>query len=470
MSLLDNKYLFIEKCLLINDNIGVKDRAGVILQPIEGLPGTSSQGKIPMSDYHEEGKKKFRLGLMIKRFFFLALPVLVLVGAVVGFAAMGALKPQPEEKAETIEALPVLTVIAASESVELSIKTQGEVVPRSEVTLAAQIGGRVSYVSPNLLAGHRFRRGDILVRIEDKEFRLRVVQAEANVAQAKTVYIREVSEGDTAAQDTADLGIESVSDLTLRRPQLAEAEARVASANAALDEAKLQLSRTIIRAPFAGLVREKSVDVGAFISPGTNLGQIYASDIADVPIPLTDTDLANLGLGIGFVETASNPGPDVALSAIVAGEHHTWTGRITRTASGFDPATRVLFAYVEVRDPYGSGADNGTPLASGLFVTADIAGRTLAESIVLPRTALRGKDTVFVVTADDTMEIRPVTVAFSERDRVVITAGLSVGEQVVISPVKGAADGMKINPVERLDTEQLEDSDDATAQLVSTQE
>ena len=435
--------------------------------------GKNFQGMTSMSDDQEDSKKSkrgFRLGLMIKRFFFLVLPVLVLVGSVVGFVAMGALKPQPEEKTETFDALSVLTVFAETEPVVLSISTQGEVIPRSEVTLAAQIGGRVSYVSPHLLPGYAFQRGEVLLRVEPREFQLRVVQAEANVAQAKTAFIREVSEGDIALQDTEELGIDSVSDLTLRRPQLAEVEAKLASAEAALDEAKLQLSRTVVRAPFTGRVREKSVNVGAYISPGTRLGQIYASDIVDVPIPLTDTDLASLGLGIGFVETAANPGPEVILSAIVAGENHTWTGRITRTASGFDAATRVLFAYVEVTDPYGEGADNGTPLAAGLFVTADIAGRTLSESIVLPRTALRGASTVYIVGEDDTLEFRQVTVAFSERQRVIISAGVEIGEQVITSPVKGAVEGMKITPVERQDTRSPTDNEGARAQLASTQD
>ena len=112
----------------------------------------------------------------------------------------------------------------------------------------------------------------------------------------------------------------------------------------------------------------------------------------------------------------------------------------------------MLFAYVEVQDPYGKGADNGTPLATGLFVDAEIDGRTLADSVVLPRTALRGKDRVYVAREDDTLEIRPVEVAFSERERLVLASGIAAGERVVTSPVRAASDGMKIKPVDRLET------------------
>jgi RND family efflux transporter MFP subunit len=403
-----------------------------------------------MSDVNEVQKPKSKLGLFIKRMVFLVLPVLVILGAIGGTIGMGMLQPKPEEKAETVEALPVLTAQATMEDVELTVRAQGEVRPRSEVMLAAQVGGRATYVSPSFLEGGQFKRGETLVQIDDEEFRLRVVQAEANVARAQTVLSQERSAADLAERESAELGVHNVSDLALRKPQLAEAQANLASALASLDEAKLHLSRTTLAAPFTGRVRERAVDVGAFITPGSKLGTIYASDIVDIPIPLTDSDLATLDLEIGFSATRDTPGPEVVLSATVAGERHTWSGQITRTDSGFDPETRVLFAYVQVDDPYGAGADNGTPLATGLFVTADIAGRKIAQGTTIPRTALRGNDRVFVVRADNTLEIRPVTVASSTRERAVLTSGLSAGETVVISPVRGAADGMKINPVDKL--------------------
>ncbi|MFT5931444.1 MAG: RND family efflux transporter MFP subunit, partial [Hyphomonas sp.] len=328
----------------------------------------------------------FRLGLLVKRILFLALPVFVLIGSVGGFVAMGALKPAPEEKTEIIEALPVLTTVARSKPVSIKVHGQGEVKARSEVMLASEISGRVAYVSPKFLAGGQFERGETLVRLESREYELGIVQAEAAVAQAHTALLQEISEGQIASQGAEQLGLDQVSDLTLRHPQRAQAEAQLASAQARLDDTRLQLSRTRILAPFAGRVRERSVNIGAYVSPGARLGEIYASDVVDIAIALTDSDLANLGLGIGFSETPARKGPPVTLSATVAGVPHTWSGRITRTASGFDPETRVLFAYVEVTDPYGKGADNGTPLATGLYVDAEIDGRTLADSIVLPRT------------------------------------------------------------------------------------
>lgn len=406
---------------------------------------------------------------LLRRILFGTVPIVVIAGAVIGLGAMNNSRPEPEEKEEVVEALPVVTAAAFVETVQLSVRSQGEVTARAEVDIASQINGRLEYVSPKFLPGGQFNKGDILFRLENKDFQLRVVQAESAIAQAKTQLIRERSESEQARKDAEALGLTDVSDLALREPQVAEAETRLESAYAALEEAQLQLERTIIRAPFDGRVRTKIVDVGAFISPGMSLGQVYSSDVVDVPIPMTDNDLAALNLGIGFLETRANQGPEVLLTATIGGEPHTWNGRITRTDSGFDSNTRVLFAYATVEDPYGAGADNGTPLAVGLFVDAELEGRELIDTLVVPRSALRGKDKVYIAKDDDTMEIRTVSVESSNREKAIISAGLETGELVITSPVRGAADGMLINPV-REDGSLRPQAENAPSQLAQLSE
>lgn len=414
-----------------------------------------------MSQQTESRSRLGKLWFGFQRFVFLGLPLLVLVGGVAGFVAMGALTPQPEEREDVVEALPVLTASATSGTANLTVQAQGEATPRAAVVLASEVSGRIAAVDPDFLAGGRFARGDVLIRLDPRDFDLRVVQAQANVAEARTALLTEQSQAETAALEARDLGLEGVSDLTLRRPQVAEAEARLASAEASLAEARLSRSRAEIRAPFPGRVKSKSVDVGTYVSPGTMLGEIFSSDVMEVPLALTDSDLARLDLGIGFQAIADDPGPLVRLNATIADRPHSWTGRIVRTDSGFDTETRVLFAFVEVVDPYGEGSDNGTPLAAGLFVTAEIEGRRIENAVIIPRTGLRGTDTVYVARDDDTMEVRSVTVAYSDRDRAVLTAGLEPGESVITSPVRGAADGMKIQAV---DSQALADNGSLTVE------
>jgi len=389
-----------------------------------------------------------------RRWVKIILPIFVVLGALSGVVLMGMFKPKAETKDEPPRSTPVVTVYAQARPVALNVTSQGEVRPRTAINLAAQVGGRVNWLAPGFLEGGRFLRGEVLMRIETAEYDLRVTQAQANVAQAQTVLTREVSESEIAARDWEDLGQGEASPLTLRKPQMAEAEARVAAAKAVLGEATLQQSRSVVRAPFEGRVSERLVSMGDTIAPGQNIGRIFAVDIAEVKLPLTDIDMSRLGLGIGFVASKSQPGPEAVLSAVVAGVPHTWHGRITRTSSSYDPATRVLFGYVQVDDPYGKGADRGVPLAAGLFVSVKIAGREIANSIVVPRTALRGTDTVYIANTDNTLSLRTVMVASSTREMVVINGGLSAGERVITSPIRGVAEGMKIEIADFQDDEQ----------------
>ncbi len=385
--------------------------------------------------------------LWIWRALIFVLPVLVIGGSVVGVSAMSALKPEPEEKEDVVKAIPVLTDVAVQDDVTLTVDVQGEVQPRTEINLVPQVNGLITYMSPKFIEGGRFRKGDLLVRIDPAEFELRVTQARANVAQAKTVVAREKSESVIARQDWDDLGRnEAPTPLTLREPQMAEAEAQLASAEARLAEASLQLSRTSLYAPFDGRVTMRHVDQGEFVTAGTRLGEIYSVDVMDVRLPMTNEDLRRAGLNLGYEADSPTGGIPVTLSADVAGTPAKWQGRIVRTDSRFDNNTRVLFAYAEVRDPFGAGASDGTPLAPGIFVKAAIDGQKLTDIIVVPRSALRGEDKVYVAN-EDTLSIKTVSVVSSNRQHAILQGGIEIGDEVVTSPIRGVAEGMKIQVV-----------------------
>jgi len=389
--------------------------------------------------------------LFIWRAVAILLPVLVIGGSVGGVAIMGALKPEPEKKEDTIKAVPVLTALAAQDDVTLSVTTQGEVQPRIEINVVPQVSGRITYMSPQFIDGGAFKKGDILVRIEATDYELRLVQARANVAQAETVLTREKSEAALALSDWQDLGTgNTASPLTLREPQMAEAAARLASAKAQYDEAKLQLDRTVIRAPFTGRVTTRMVDPGEFVNAGTRLGQIYSAEIMDVRLPLTQDNLRQAGLSLGYTVNQSNKPIPVKLSANVAGTQAHWMGQIVRTDSRFDTQTRFLFAYAELKDPFGKGAYDGIAMAPGLFVSAELEGQRLDDVITIPRTALRGENQVYVANDDNTLSIKTVQVLSSNREQAIIGAGLDIGSRVITSPIRGVSSGMQIEVVKSI--------------------
>ncbi len=405
----------------------------------------STQNQYSSADPATKSHRKKRT---IGRVIFFFMPVIILLAGVGGFVALGLKSPKAEKEDNEIKAVPVLVTSPSSEQVNLRVLTQGEVKARTEIDVVPQVGGKIEYISRSFLEGGIFKKGEVLIRIESADYDLRVVQAEATVAQAQQGLLREEAEAQIAARDWEELGEGKASALTLRVPQLAQAKASLAAANASLADAKLQLGRTYIRAPFAGRVRTKGADVGQYVTPGARLGRIFSTDVVDVRLPLTDAELAKLDLPLAFVEDKNNPGPQVKLSAVVAGKPRVWDGRITRTDSAIDATTRVLFAFVEVKEPYGKGSDDGMPLVVGLFVQADVQGRSLPNALVIPRQALRGNDKVYLAD-DESLHIATVQIASSDRQNAIVTSGLSVDDKIITSPVRGATEGMKIETVSR---------------------
>jgi len=344
---------------------------------------------------------------------------------------------QPKEKKQNFNTLAVIADYAKIEDVQLKVNTQGEARPQIEIDLVPEVGGKIVYVSPNFIEGGLFRKGETLLRIEDADFKVAVIRAEANVAQAQQVLVREQAEGEIARQDYAELGRGEPSPLALREPQKAQARASLQAAQAEVESAKLNLARASVRAPFSGRVRTKASDLGQFVTPGSRLGRIFSSNVTEVRLPLSDAQLSKLDLPLAYFADSRDSAPKVDLSALVAGKVQHWDGRIMRTDAAYDTATRALFAIAEVFDPYGKGAsEDGVPLAPGLFVDAEINGKIFENVVTIPRDGLRPQDEVYIVDTVGKAEIRKVTVLDSSPKRAVLTSGVEAGELVVLSPME----------------------------------
>lgn len=388
---------------------------------------------------------------MLRKFLTIFLSISIPLGVIAGGFAlitlMGALRPKIKAEEPVITPPTVFYTDAREQSVTLDVYAQGEVRPRTDIMLTPQISGKIVRTSSKFVNGGAFEKGDLLIKIEDADYRYAVTSAQALVAQAEEALRREEAESALAKRDWEELGEKGdPSDLTLRLPQLAQARAKYEAAVADHRTAQLNLKRTEIRAPFKGRVRTRLAGEGQFVSPGVQLGSIFSTDTAEIRLSLTDSDLAKLGLPIDFVESKKDPGPKVDLSAIIAGREHHWSGRIARVEGAINPATRQTAAIAVVDDPYGAGSDDGTPLAIGLYVEAQIKGKPYDGAIVLPSTALHGKDAVYVIAADDILEKRTVNVVDSTRDTFTIVSGVNPGERIVTSPLRGAGEGDKVTP------------------------
>lgn len=343
-----------------------------------------------------------------------------------------------------------------AENVEVRVRAQGTVRPRTEGRLVAEVSGRVGWASPSLAAGGWFGRGEPLLKLDERDFELAVVRREAAVAQARLRLEQVRADAAIARREWEELGRGEATPLALREPQLAEAEAALAAAGADLEAARRDLERATLRAPYDGRVREESVDVGQFVSRGQALASIYAIDRAEVRVPLPDEELAFLDLPLGFEAARGRRGPEVLLRARFAGVERAWRGRLVRTEGELDPRTRMVGAVVEVEDPQGRRAPAGAdtvPLAIGLFVDVEILGRTLEGVHVVPRSAFHDASTVLVADPDDRLRLRSVEVARTGRESALVTKGLADGERVVVTPLDAFTEGMKLRTRELAEPE-----------------
>lgn len=387
---------------------------------------------------------RFRLALMA------LLPLGVLL--VGGMIAKGLLDSYEPPKPQPIEVQPPLVNTMRAERVDHTfiVEAEGTVAPRTESQLVPEISGRVIQVSPSLAVGGFFDEGDVLLRIESRVYELAVTRARASIEQARLRLVTEQAEAELARKEWDAVGRGEPSPLLFREPQIAEAQSSLEAAEATLAEAEYDLERTALRAPFAGRVRSKQVDVGQFVQRGVALATLYSVDVAEVRLPIPDADLEYCNLPLAYRNVSSPAtGPSVKLTARFAGREHSWQGRIVRTEGEIDPRTRMVNAIAQVQDPYARGRDSGRPpLAVGMFVRAEIQGIRARGVVALPRSALRSEDTVYVVGPGNRLDIRHVAVMRLERDAVLIRGGLEEGERVCLSPLETAVQGMLVSVAE----------------------
>lgn len=369
-------------------------------------------------------------------------PLLVISLGIGGYLLLQASKPEPEKRDELARPVAVFVEQVNSSSVQLDVVTEGEVRSRVAIDLVAQVTGRVMAVSPDFTEGGSVLPGETLVTIEDTDYQLALKQASARVAEGQVGVELALAGADVARKQLR--GTKNPSDLALKKPQLAEARARLLAAEADLQQAQVNLERTRVSLPFKGRIAETYVDLGQFISIGTPLGRAFATDKVEVRLPITDNQLASLGLPIGY-EAEPGKGLDIEFRATVAGLEHQWPGKLVRLDASIDSATRLLYALAVVEDPYGASASGqGMPMAVGLYVSGIIRGRSIDDAIRIPRSALRAGNTVYVVSAEDQLEVRTVQVAHSSPSYAVISEGLNSGALVIVSSIRNPIPGMAL--------------------------
>ncbi|MBD3647975.1 MAG: efflux RND transporter periplasmic adaptor subunit, partial [Pseudomonadales bacterium] len=230
----------------------------------------------------------------MKRFITYVAPIVVLGLGVGGFATLHWAKPEPEKKTEDPRPVSVFVESVEQADVDLLVSTSGEVRASTVVDVVAQVAGRVVSVSPEFVEGGMVEPGEPLITIEDTDYRLALSRARMEVAAAERGVQQALADADVARKQLRDPA--NASPLALKEPHLAEARARLVAAKADLEQANINLARTRVSLPFKGRIMSKAVDIGQFVTPGTRLGKAFSTDRVEVRLPLSDSQLASLGL------------------------------------------------------------------------------------------------------------------------------------------------------------------------------
>ena len=326
-----------------------------------------------------------------------------------------------------------------AQEIQPRIRSYGTIEAQVTSKLVAQVSGRIKNVSEQFRDGGYFKKGDLLLTIEAVDYEIEVEIAEANRLDAERMLEEEQARVKIAEDDWRRLGSEKEpAALVLRRPQLKAAQASLKAAQARLRRAELNLNRTQIRAPFNGRVISTNVDLGQVVSNNAVLGDIYASGVAEVRLPIKTADLSLIDISsakeLAQLEAniSSNFDSDI-----------TWPAKITRSASALDDATRQLYLVAEINGAFETNETHPHRLRVGQYVTATILGENLDSALALPNEAVSQGSYVYVYE-DGAVFRREITMKWQDERLSIIESGVTEGEQIVVSPLGNVASGTRV--------------------------
>jgi RND family efflux transporter MFP subunit len=379
-------------------------------------------------------------------------PLLIIVLAALLAALLVWLKPVPVVVVPEQKPLLVDVLEVERRTLTINVKAQGIVQASARTHLVSEVSGRIVEVSGNFNVGGFFRAGDVLLRIDPRDYQTRLQQAAAQVAQAQSMLAQERGRAEVAKREWQQRsGRNKVSEqarqLALRKPQLLEAEAQFKSAAAGLNQAELDLERTVIMAPYDGLVAAKSADIGQFIGAGSPIGEIMAVNDAEVRLAIPESKLNYLTLPDAY-SAADAEQAVVELSHTLDGEQRRWQARVVRTEGVLDPRSRALFVVAQVRDPYGIYQIRDasfTPLRFGMFVDASLEGRRVDNVVPLPRGVIRPGNQVWIVDDNNRLQARKLSLLRTDGAEIFVTSGLDDGDKVCLTSVGPVLPGTRVS-------------------------
>ena len=372
-------------------------------------------------------------------------PIAIIFAAIIALILFSVMAPEPAKKPIQIKAPLVSVISLIPQEVTFDIQSQGSVVPRTKTTLISEVSGVVTSVSDTFQVGGFFKKGEVLLTVDDITYQVALLRAQAQLESAQAVLIEEQARSHQAEEEWLLTGktIEQAPILALRIPQLKKAQAGVLAAQADLREAKVKLERTKIIAPYDAMLTAKQVDIGQYVTMGTSLANTFAIDYAEVRLPVKQRDLAFLNLS--RIHQAIEKGANVELFYQLDGKKHVWNAQITRYEGVVDSTSRVHYFIAQIDDPYGVLAESKhDEIRIGTFVNAKVTGKNVKNVIAIPLSALYSGDTVYLVDNDNRLFIHKINVLRNDANFAYSTDEFPTDKRLILTKLSTPISNMKL--------------------------
>ncbi len=394
------------------------------------------------------------------------IPIVILAAGIAAMAVFSSMKKPPEEKAE-VDNTPIVAVSDISVTpMTLEVNSYGMVTPKYETELIAQVNGEIVELSDTFLRGGFVKKNQLLARIDPNDYQAALIDAQASMATARAALEKEVAQGKVAEREWKQITDTSPTELSLRKPQLAQELARVKAAQASVLRAERNLERTEIRAPYDAMINSRNIGLGSFVGVGTKIGHVLATATAEIRLPVADNQL----------EFLANQGVNakVNLFGKYAGKDTQWSATIKRNEGVIDNKSRMGYLVAELNDPYQLNNNTEkeiTPLRFGSYVNAKIVGNNIAQATSVPRhLVVNGK--VAILDSDSRLHYVVIDIVRQQGSNVIVANGLLEGDRLIVSALDYPVNGMKLALVgdeTQLEEKEVEVEEDDT-QMASNKE
>ena len=372
-------------------------------------------------------------------------PLFILLGA---FALsyllwfLGQVQPDPVEELPPPD---VIIEILTPKDFQVQISSSGTTTPLTQTVLTAEVGGEVIYRSKKFAEGASVIEDEILAKIDDTDLQLQYKNALLQLANAEVQYSLQLAEAEVAKEAWDKIGDGVASDLTLKKPQLKQAEAFLEVAKAQVSSAAKKLNKTEIIAPYAGRIQNVNIDLGTTIIPGQPVGAMYTSSEIEITLAVKDNDLQFLSIPMDGRKLNPSEQASVVIESFYKGKTQSWKGKLERVDGVIDPVTRMINLIAVFKNDFIESDKPNLPI--GLFVEAKIDGITLKNIFEIPINSISEDNEVYIVDKDNQLELRELTILKKYSEFVIIKDGLKAGERIVTSKLSTASNGIKVNPV-----------------------